>query len=169
MEIAREKGSLLQLAIRQLKTGEHLACDQILRSLPEWFGIEQAIVDYVLDLQAMETWIAEVAGTPVGFLTINQRNESSAEIHVMAVVDKFHGRGCGRQLVEHAEHVLHSRSVEFLQVKTLGPSRESVHYERTRGFYNHLGFRPLEENALWGDTNPCLIMVKHLHCAQGTG
>jgi hypothetical protein len=23
-----------------------------------------------------------------------------------------------------------------------------------------------EENGLWGDVNPCLIMVKHLSCGQ---
>jgi len=27
-----------------------------------------------------------------------------------------------------------------------------------------MGFEPLEENRLWGETNPCLIMVKHLAC-----
>jgi hypothetical protein len=27
-----------------------------------------------------------------------------------------------------------------------------------------MGFRPVEENNLWGDVNPCLIMIKHLSC-----
>lgn len=68
----------------------------------------------------------------------------------------------GRALVEYAEQMLRSRSVEYLEVKTLGPSRPNEHYERTRGFYFTLGFRPLEENQLWGEFNPCLIMIKHL-------
>lgn len=154
----------MQAAIRRMREGDHHACEGILRSLPDWFGIEKALVDYVEALRVMETWIAEVAGTPVGFLTINQHNEWSAEIHVMGVVDTLHGQGCGRRLVEHAEQALQSRSVEFLQVKTLGPSRASVCYERTRGFYRRMGFKPLEENALWGETNPCLIMIKSLGC-----
>ena len=140
--------------------------EQILRALPGWFGIEESIIEYVRDLQRMETLIAEVSGEPVGFLTIKGHNESSAEIHVMAVLSVFHGRGCGRQLVEEAEQWLRSLSVEFLQVKTLSPSRPNSHYERTRGFYEHLGFRPLEENDLWGDTDPCLMLVKHLSCTQ---
>jgi hypothetical protein len=37
-------------------------------------------------------------------------------------------------------------------------------HERTRGFHEHLGLRPLEENKLWGDRNPCRILVKHLLC-----
>ena len=84
----------------------------------------------------------------------------------MAVAERLHGQGCGRKLVEHAELVLRSRSVEFLEVKTLGPSKPDTNYERTRGFYDRMGFRPLEENAMWGDTNPCLIMVKHLRCSH---
>jgi len=152
----------LRIVIRQMETREHALCDRILRGLPDWFGIEEAIVNYVRDLQNMETWIAEADGECVGFSAINQHNEYSAEIHVMAVAEEYHRQGIGRQLVEHSEATLLSRSVEFLQVKTLSPSRPNTHFERTRRFYERMGFRPLEENLLWGERNPCLIMVKHL-------
>ena len=157
----------METAIRHMRSREHVACEQILRALPDWFGLEEAIVSYVRDIQSMETWIAEINGEPIGFLTVNQHNESSAEIQVMAVMERYHGQGCGRRLVEHVEQVLRSHSVEFLQVKTLSPSRPSEHYERTRRFYEHMHFKPLEENNLWGATNPCLIMVKHLRCVAG--
>ena len=50
-----------------------------------------------------------------------------------------------------------------LQVKTLGPSHPSEHYAATRQFYVARGFRPLEElTEIWGEDNPCLIMVKRL-------
>jgi hypothetical protein len=50
-------------------------------------------------------------------------------------------------------------------VKTLGPSRRSERYERTRRFYEARGFVPLEELAgFWDENNPCLILVKHLSC-----
>ncbi len=152
----------MRIVIRQMETREHALCDRILRGLPDWFGIEEAIVNYVRDLQNMETWIAEADGECVGFSAINQHNEYSAEIHVMAVAEEYHRQGIGRQLVEHSEATLLSRSVEFLQVKTLSPSRPNTHFERTRRFYERMGFRPLEENLLWGERNPCLIMVKHL-------
>ena len=155
-----------QLLIRRMRDGEDAACERILRGLPDWFGIESAIVDYVRDLLTMETWVAEDSGSLVGFLAIRAHNRFSAEIHVMAVDSTCHGRGCGRQMVEFAEESLRSRSIEYLQVKTLAPSRPSVHYERTRGFYDRMGFRPLEENLLWGEQNPCLIMVKHLGCLR---
>jgi GNAT superfamily N-acetyltransferase len=138
-----------------------------MRSVPDWFGIEESIVQYAKDIEAMETYVAEASGKAVGFVTVNRHNASSAELHVMAVEREHHGRRIGRGLVEHAEAVLVSRGCEFLQVKTLGPSRPDANYERTRGFYLHLGFKPLEENDLWGDVNPCLIMVKHLRCGRG--
>jgi GNAT superfamily N-acetyltransferase len=135
-----------------------------MRSLPQWFGIEEAIVAYTRAIEAMETYVAELGGAVVGFITVNLRSPVSAEIHVMAVREEAHDRGLGRALVEHVEKAVIPRGVEYLQVKTLGPSRPNPDYERTRGFYWHLGFRPLEENGLWGEANPCLIMVKHLAC-----
>ena len=62
-----------------------------------------------------------------------------------------------------AEAWLREQAVEYLQVKTLGPSREDAGYARTRAFYIALNFRPLEElKQLWDEHNPCLIMVKRL-------
>lgn len=154
--------------VRGMEVGEHAFCERILRALPDWFGIETAIVDYVQDIQSMETWVAESDDGIVGFLTVNQHNAHSAEIQIMAMAEAQHGRGCGGRLIGHVETVLRGRSVEFTQVKTLAPARESTHYEKTRGFYEHMGFKPLEENNLWGEKNPCLIMVKHLSCKERT-
>ncbi len=150
------------IPIRPMLDGEADRCEQILRSLPEWFGIGEAIVEYRRDIGTMDTYVAETSGEIAGFITLNQHNESSAEINVIAVRKEHHGHGLGRALVEHAEQLLRSRSVEYLEVKTLGPSRPNEHYERTRSSYFALGFRPLEENKLWGEVNPCLIMIKHL-------
>jgi hypothetical protein len=54
---------------------------------------------------------------------------------------------------------------DYLQVKTLGPSRPCERYKRTRRFYEARGFVPLEElHAVWDENNPCLILVKHVAC-----
>jgi hypothetical protein len=51
--------------------------------------------------------------------------------------------------------------VEFLQVKTRGPSKPDEGYDKTRAFYLAYGFRPLEEfPLLWDADNPALLMVK---------
>ncbi len=152
----------MQVEIRRMADGEHVSCERILRGLPDWFGIEDSIVNYVRDIQEMETWVADADGEVVGFLTLKPHNPQAAEIQVMAVAAPHHGKSCGRRLVESAEEALRSRRVKFLQVKTLAPSHPNRHYARTRGFYERMGFTPLEENELWGAVNPCLIMVKCL-------
>jgi hypothetical protein len=66
-------------------------------------------------------------------------------------------------LVEHLGGELRERGVKLLQVKTFGPSGDSVEYERTRAFYVSMGFIPLEERTdIWDENNPCLISVKPL-------
>jgi GNAT superfamily N-acetyltransferase len=149
--------------------GEAAACEAVMRSLPKWFGIEEAIIHYRDSAETMETYVAEETGEVVGFITLNQRSPATAEIHCMALRSEFHGRGIGRALVEHAERYAAGRGCEFLEVKTLGPSRPNAEYERTRGFYQHMGFMPLEENDLWGPDSPCLIMLRHFACRRGKG
>ena len=71
-------------------------------------------------------------------------------------------QGLGTALLAAGESYLRDRGVEYLQVKTLGPSNVDAGYERTRHFYEARGFVPLEElHDLW-DQNPCLLLVKRL-------
>ena len=75
----------------------------------------------------------------------------------------YHRRGLGRRLLGKAEEALRADGIRLLQVKTLGPSRPNAAYARTRAFYAALGFLPLEEIVgLWGEDNPCLLLVKCL-------
>jgi GNAT superfamily N-acetyltransferase len=71
--------------------------------------------------------------------------------------------GIGKALMETAQAWLRGLGVEYLQVKTLGPSHSDTHYARTRLFYQAQGFRPLEEfKQIWDENNPCLVLVKRL-------
>lgn len=80
----------------------------------------------------------------------------------MGVRRNRHGQGLGSALLEAAEAYLTARGVEYLQVKTLGPSHPDEGYARTRAFYEARGFVALEELlGLWGH-NPCLLLVKRL-------
>jgi ribosomal protein S18 acetylase RimI-like enzyme len=79
----------------------------------------------------------------------------------MAVLPQLHRRGIGKALLGHAEGVLAAEGVEFLQVKTLAPSKPDEGYDRTRAFYRANGFRALEEFPdLWDSENPALQMIK---------
>ena len=150
------------IEIQSAAFGQSILCETILRLLPEWFGIETAISNYVREIDQLPTFLAVNEEQVVGFLSVKQHSEYAAEIYVMAVHPQFHRLGIGRQLVEMAERKLCSSGVEYLQVKTLGASHPDEHYTKTRAFYYSVGFKPLEEfMGLWKG-NPCLQMIKRL-------
>lgn len=119
--------------------------EKILRSLPDWFGIESAIIDYIKDVRAMETWSVVVDNEEIGFLSVNKHNSSTAEIHVMGILPSFHGQSIGTNLVQIVEQDLFAQGFKFLTVKTLSDSRPNKEYDLTRKFYLRSGFLPLEE------------------------
>ncbi len=143
--------------------GRSFVCEPILRSLPQWFGIEEATNQYILDIEESPTFLAQDGDESVGFLTLVEHSAYSVEIHVMAVLPEMHRRGVGKALVREAERYLRRRGIEYLQVKTLSARHPDEFYARTRRFYLAMGFRPLEEFPdLWGPGNPCLQMIRHL-------
>ena len=134
-------------------------CRRVLEALPDWFGLPDAVERYISDVAALPVLAVE----DIGFLALKVHNDTAAEIYVMGVLPEHHRHGIGTALVEDAENLSRAMGVEYLQVKTLGPSEPSEHYAATRRFYEARGFRPLEElTAIWGEENPCLIMVKRL-------
>ena len=133
-------------------------CEHVLRDLPDWFGIEEATVAYISDVAALPTFaIGDDA-----LLSLKLHTSRAAEVFVMGVRRARHGRGLGAALLRAAEVYLLARNVEYLQVKTLGPSHPDAGYARTRAFYKARGFVPLEElHGPW-EGNPCLLLVKRL-------
>jgi ribosomal protein S18 acetylase RimI-like enzyme len=153
----------MEIVVQGPSLGKAAVCEPILRALPQWFGIEEANAQYVCDTDTLPTMLALVDGQVVGFLTIKYHTQHAAEIHVMGVHPSKHRQGIGRALVDKTEQILRQQGIEYLQVKTLSPSRPNKDYARTRTFYEAMGFRPLEEfKELWDKENPCLQMVKWL-------
>ena len=147
--------------LRDQPTGSGDLCRAILDRLPAWFGIPAAVEDYVAVADRSPTVVASLGDRDVGLLSLVRHSPYAAEIYVMAVLPELHRHGIGGALIAHAERVLAADGVEFLQVKTLGPSRPDEGYEGTRAFYADYGFRPLEEFPdLWDPENPALQMIK---------
>jgi GNAT superfamily N-acetyltransferase len=138
-------------------------CEPILRSLPDWFGIESANLFYFKEIDRLPTLLATIGVTPVGFLTYERFREYSAEFIVLGVLPEYHRQGIGRALVQRGEDLLRSEAVEYLQLKTLSDSHPDPGYAKTRAFYIALGYRPLQEFPLfWNADSPCLQMIKRL-------
>lgn len=151
------------LEIKLIKDNEYIECEKILRNLPEWFGIESSIVEYVNDIRTMRSYIARLNNEIIGFITLNFHNKYTAEIQVMAINKEYHCQKIGSKLLKYAEKILKNEKFEYLEVKTLSDSYPDENYEKTRMFYFSKGFRPIEEiKKLWGESNPCLVMIKKL-------
>lgn len=149
--------------IRKMNLKETVICEQILRDLPQWFGIESAIVEYAGDIKKMDTYLAELESDIAGFITLKYPDNVSAEIQVMAVKQAFHKQGVGKKLLAFTGRKLEATGVTTLFVKTLGPSHPDRHYFSTRAFYLSVGFAPVKEDyGVWGKETPCLIMEKTL-------
>lgn len=154
------------IAIEPPALGLSAAVAPILRSLPQWFGIEEATQRYIQSADTHPTLLAletAPARLPVGFLTLWHHSADAAEVYVMGVLPAYHRRGVGRALLGAAEDHLRGQGIAFLQVKTLSPRHPDPGYQKTRAFYHAMGFRLLEEFPdLWGPQNPCWQLVKAL-------
>ncbi len=133
-------------------------CEIVLRDLPDWFGIEEATAAYIRDVAELPTF----AVGDDALLSLKLHTPRAAEVYLMGVRRARHGEGLGTALLAAAEDHLRARAVEYLQVKTLGPSDPDPGYARRRAFYEARGFVPLEELPELWEHNPCLILVKRL-------
>lgn len=141
-------------------------CEGILRALPDWFGVEEAIADYTADSRDLPLFAAQDGELIVGFIAVKIHNKYTAQVHVMGVRSDYHRRGIGRELIARCERFCDERGIEYLTVKTLDELNPDPGYARTREFYLSMGFRPLEVfPTIWDEANPCLLMAKHLTCA----
>ena len=138
-------------------------CEAVLRSLPQWFGIEEALRMYVSDTARLPTFALSEGGAAVAFISLMQHFPESWEIHCVAVHANARNRGHGTTLLKHAERWLVGQGVKYLQVKTVEHTSKSLAYAETRKFYLAKGFTPLEVfPLLWAPQNPALQLIKVL-------
>ncbi len=142
---------------------ERAQCEEVLRSLPMWFGIEDALVLYADDSVRLPTFAVVESKKIKGFISLRQHFPHAWELHCIAVQAEARNNGCGRALIAHAESWLCKQGAAWLQVKTVAATSPSAAYAQTREFYRRMGFMPLEVfPELWSKRNPCLQLVKFL-------
>src|SRR5687768_13153368 len=138
-------------------------CEGVLRTLPDWFGIESSLLQYVRDTEVLPTFVARGAGPLAGFLTLREHFSEAWEVHCIAIRASHRRHGVGRALHLHVERWLVARGARVLQVKTLAATHPSPEYAETRRFYTGIGYVPLEVfPTLWGPRLPVLQLVKQL-------
>ena len=138
--------------------------ETILRRLPEWFGNEKSLCDYLANLTKLPFWAAfNENGVCIGFLSVKVHYGHTGEIYVCGVLPEYHKKGVGRKLFSYADEYFISCGCKYVIVKTLSEIAQYEPYDRTRAFYLSIGFEPLITlTEMWDDGNPCLIMIKGL-------
>ena len=134
---------------------------EVLKDLPEWFGIPESTQAYIEGAKDLQVWAAYQENDLAGFVSLSYSSEDCAEIDCLGVKKAYQGRGIGSQLLATLESEA-SKNVDFLQVKTVAEG-SNKDYDRTNVFYRSLGFKKLEIfPQLWGPQNPCQILIKKM-------
>jgi ribosomal protein S18 acetylase RimI-like enzyme len=131
--------------------------------LPGWFGKPDANAKYALQAELLDGYVAQSEGVPRGLLLLKRSSPTGAEIYWMAVDPGCHRLGIGRALIEAAVEALRSGGVRYLFVATLHPAIPYEPYERTRRFYEAMGFEyVLEEQFPTDPGSPLGYYLKQL-------
>ncbi|WP_311481644.1 GNAT family N-acetyltransferase [uncultured Anaerococcus sp.] len=134
---------------------------KVLDDLPNWFEFEEAKVNYAEKSKIYDTYIISENNYDIGFLIVKETSKDAIEIYCLGILNESRSKGYGRLLVDEVLN-LYRKSHSFAQVKTLDEGLDK-YYDQTIGFYKSLGFLKLETiKEIWGDDNPCMIMVKSL-------
>ena len=149
------------MEIKPIQLKDIPSCLTILRSLPQWFGIEASIVKYGETLKALNGYVALNADEVAGFVGLKYFGHQSIEVDVIGVKPGLRGEGIGTRLLEAVESNATPATL-FLHTKTLAASHPNPDYAETRAFWLARGFLPMDAHMLWGPDNPCLVLVKLL-------
>lgn len=160
------------MLIRPLDPTDGPACDQVVASLPCFFGDQEGLRRCAHAVRSQRGWVAERATEVVGFLTFDEPFPRSPELTWMAVRSGERRHGIGRALLERAADELAADGAELLTVLTLGPSVPEPGvtdgYAGTRRFYRRCGFSPVMEFRPDGWTDLALLLVRCLRHSAAT-
>ncbi|SON56673.1 TDP-fucosamine acetyltransferase [Hartmannibacter diazotrophicus] len=152
------------MEIEPLIEGKGEACRQIMRDLPLWFPEPEGHEAAARRVDDMDVLVCREEGIVAGLIALEEQTDSAMEIFLLAVDERFHRRGIGRELVDAAAELAKERQFDLLTVKTLAPrGRKEPHLDATRSFYSSVGFLRAEVfPTLWHPDHPCLFMIKPL-------
>ena len=146
--------------IRPLEPSDGDACDAIIASLPDWFGLEEGIQECAEAVRTQPGLVAEVDGEVRGFLTIARPYPRTPEISWLAVHARDRRRGLGRALITAVNDQLRTNGDRLVLVKTLSDRIDpGPEYAETRAFYLAMGFIPVAELRLDDLENPIQLLA----------
>ncbi len=107
---------------------------------PGWFDKIAMGKSIPRDLKLFPGYVAEVDNRIVGFI-VYSLEEERAQIKWIGVKLELHRQGIGTKLHRAMEDMLKEAGIKEIRVETVAEETEYEPYERTRAFYEKMGFR----------------------------
>ena len=144
---------IADLEIQFEKDGPQKAkiCNDILWSLPEWFGIDQAIRDYTEAVKELLFVKATLYGKAVGFFAVKVNYRFNADLYVLGIYKEFHRNGIGARMVDFINTYCKSKSIPYMSVKTLSERHPTKIILRLAHFMKDAGFMHLKSSRPCGE------------------
>jgi ribosomal protein S18 acetylase RimI-like enzyme len=135
----------------------------VLRKLPEWFGNEESLQEYIDTVHENPFWAAFDNNNCIGFFSVKIHYNRTGDIYVCGIDPNYHRKGIGTLLYKTIEKYFIINACEYIIVKTLSEINPDKNYAKTRLFYKKMGFIELITlKEMWNENNPCLIMIKYI-------
>jgi GNAT superfamily N-acetyltransferase len=152
------------VAIRRLMAADAPACDEVVRSLPYHFGDPDGQRECAEAVRSSAGLVAVRDGRVIGFLTVVHHFATTSEITGMAVHADHRDQGVGRSLIRRLTGQLRAEGRRLLLVLTQSSLEEEPGvadgYNRTRAFYQVVGFIPARELPdLWPNSKALLLAM----------
>lgn len=147
---------------RMMTSNETILIKDILVALPDYFGLEESLNNYVKDSASLDVIGCFSEDTCIGFLSLKPTSKAVLEVYVMGIDPTYHHQGIGSKLLQLAMLLAKEKQYSYMQVKTLDPSIKDKNYLKTYAFYKAMGFVDVEVLPLWDEWNPCLLMIQKL-------
>ena len=136
-------------------------CNEILNSLPNWFGIAESIEEYTEEVKELLFISIKLDKKVIGFCSLKINYSRNADLLVLGILEEYHRKNIGSQLISFINQYCRKNNIPFMSVKTLSEHHPDKYYMKTRKFYEKCGFNSFEEFPdFWDEKNPCLYMIR---------
>lgn len=136
---------------------------EVLKDLPEWFGIDEATVQYIEQVKKYPFFAVYKRDEIVGFYSLREENKDTLDMFVLGIKKKYHHQGIGTMLHNYVLEYARAQKYKYLMVLTLSKEHKDTNYKVTRAFYHKLGFVDLyQSDKIWGKESPTQVMVLKL-------
>ena len=159
----RERSMKVHVLLEADPKGRRELQERLTAMLKNWFGKPEANAKYAEQAEVLDGYVAMSDRVQRGLLLLKYHSPSSAEVYWMGVDPTCHRAGIGRALMEAAVGGARVRGVRYLFVATLPPDDPYEPYQRSRRFYEAMGFvYVLQEQFSADPENPMAYYLKQL-------